>query len=218
MKKVISLFLALTFVFTLAACSNNQPQTNDSSESLSEPTTESAETPADISASESSESENGKTLVVYFSATGNTEAAATYIAQETGGDLFELEPAEPYTEEDLNYSNEDSRVSREHEDESLRDVELAADTVENWDEYDTVFIGYPIWWDIAAWPVNDFVKSNDFTGKTVIPFATSANDDIGESGKLLEEMAGTGNWLEGERFSSSVSKDAVTEWIEGLNL
>ena len=156
--------------------------------------------------------------MVYFSATGNTEAAATYIAQETGGDLFELEPAEPYMDEDLNYSNEDSRVSREHEDESLRDVELAADTVENWDEYDTVFIGYPIWWDIAAWPVNDFVKSNDFTGKTVIPFATSANDDIGESGKLLEEMAGTGNWLEGERFSSSVSKDAVTEWIEGLNL
>lgn len=218
MKKVISLFLALTFVFTLAACSNNQPQTNDSSESLSEPTTESTETPADISAPESSESENGKTLVVYFSATGNTESAANYIAQETGGDLFELEPAEPYTDEDLNYSNEDSRVSREHEDESLRDVELAADTVENWDEYDTVFIGYPIWWDIAAWPVNDFVKSNDFTGKTVIPFATSANDDIGESGKLLEEMAGTGNWLEGERFSSSVSKDAVTEWIEGLNL
>lgn len=218
MKKVISLFLALTFVFTLAACSNNQPQTNDSSESLSEPTTESTETPADISAPESSESENGKTLVVYFSATGNTEAAANYIAQETGGDLFELEPAEPYTDEDLNYSNEDSRVSREHEDESLRDVELAADTVENWDEYDTVFIGYPIWWDIAAWTVNDFVKSNDFTGKTVIPFATSANDDIGESGKLLEEMAGTGNWLEGERFSSSVSKDAVTEWIEGLNL
>ena len=218
MKKVISLFLALTFVFTLAACSNNQPQTNDSSESLSEPTTESTETPADTSDPESSESENGKTLVVYFSATGNTESAANYIAQETGGDLFELEPAEPYTDEDLNYSNEDSRVSREHEDESLRDVELAADTVENWDEYDTVFIGYPIWWDIAAWPVNDFVKSNDFTGKTVIPFATSANDDIGESGKLLEEMAGTGNWLEGERFSSSVSKDAVTEWIEGLNL
>ena len=97
MKKVISLFLALTFVFILAACSNNQPQTNDSSESLSEPTTESTETPADISAPESSESENGKTLVVYFSATGNTEAAANYIAQETGGDLFELEPAEPYT-------------------------------------------------------------------------------------------------------------------------
>ena len=218
MKKVISLFLALTFVFTLAACSNNQPQTNDSSESLSEPTTESAETPADISASESSESENGKTLVVYFSATGNTEAAATYIAQETGGDLFELEPAEPYTDEDLNYSNEDSRVSREHEDESLRDVELASTTVDNWDSYDTVFIGYPIWWGIAAWPVDSFVENNDFTGKTVIPFCTSASSGLGESGQLLAEMAGTGDWQEGQRFGSGVDEAEVQEWVNGLGL
>ena len=104
--------------------------------------------------SEASQKETltGKTLVVYFSATGNTESAANYIAQATGGDLFELEPAEPYTDEDLNYNNDNSRVSREHEDESLRNVELVADTVENWDDYDTVFIGYPIWWGIAAWP------------------------------------------------------------------
>lgn len=95
--------------------------------------------------SEASQKETltGKTLVVYFSATGNTESAANYIAQATGGDLFELEPAEPYTDEDLNYNNDNSRVSREHEDESLRNVELVADTVENWDDYDTVFIGYP---------------------------------------------------------------------------
>lgn len=126
--------------------------------------------------SEASQKETltGKTLVVYFSATGNTESAANYIAQATGGDLFELEPAEPYTDEDLNYNNDNSRVSREHEDESLRNVELVADTVENWDDYDTVFIGYPIWWGIAAWPVDSFVEANDFTGKTVIPFATSA--------------------------------------------
>ena len=124
--------------------------------------------------SEASQKETltGKTLVVYFSATGNTESAANYIAQATGGDLFELEPAEPYTDEDLNYNNDNSRVSREHEDESLRNVELVADTVENWDDYDTVFIGYPIWWGIAAWPVDSFVEANDFTGKTVIPFAT----------------------------------------------
>lgn len=218
MKKVISLFLALTFVFTLAACSNNQPQTNDSSESLSEPTTESAETPADISASESSESENGKTLVVYFSATGNTENAANYIAEVTGADIFKLEPVEAYSDADLNYNGDDSRVVYEHDNPDARVVELVADTVENWETYDTVFIGYPIWWGIAAWPVDDFIKSNDFTGKTVVPFATSASSGFGESGKLLEEMAGTGNWLEGERFSSSVSKDAVTEWIEGLNL
>ena len=155
----------------------------------------------------------GKTLVVYFSATGNTESAANYIAQATGGDLFELEPAEPYTDEDLNYNNDNSRVSREHEDESLRNVELVADTVENWDDYDTVFIGYPIWWGIAAWPVDSFVEANDFTGKTVIPFATSASSGLGQSGKLLAELAGTGDWQEGQRFRSSVSEEDIQAWV-----
>lgn len=218
MKKVISLFLALTFVFTLAACSNNQPQTNNSSESLSEPTAESTKTPADTSDPESSESENGKTLVVYFSATGNAEAAANYIVEATGADIFKLEPVEAYSDADLNYNDDDSRVVYEHDNPDARVVELVADTVENWETYDTVFIGYPIWWGIAAWPVDDFIKSNDFTGKTVVPFATSASSGFGESGKLLEEMAKTGNWLEGERFSSGVSKDTVTEWLESLNL
>lgn len=143
-------------------------------------------------------------LRVYFSATGNTEQAATYIADITGGDLFELEPADPYTDEDLNYNNEDSRVSQEYADESLRDVELVSDTVENWDSYDTVFIGYPIWWGIAAWPVDTFVEANDFTGKTVIPFATSASSGLGGSGQLLAELAGTGDWQEGMRFRSAL--------------
>ena len=97
--------------------------------------------------------------MVYFSATGNTEQAAQYIAGLTGGDLFELEPAEPYSEEDLDWTDDNSRVSREHDDESLRDVPLVADTVENWAEYDTVYIGYPIWWGIAAWPVDTFVEA-----------------------------------------------------------
>ena len=153
-----------------------------------------------------------------YSATGNTEEAANYIAQATGGDLFELEPVEPYTEEDLNYGDENSRVSREHEDESLRDVELVADTVDNWDQYDTVFIGYPIWWGIAAWPVDGFVEANDFTGKTVIPFCTSASSGLGQSGELLADLAGTGDWQEGIRFRSSVSKEGVQSWIEGLGL
>ena len=165
--------------------------------------------------SEASQKETltGKTLVVYFSATGNTESAANNIAQATGGDLFELEPAEPYTDEDLNYNNDNSRVSREHEDESLRNVELVADTVENWDDYDTVFIGYPIWWGIAAWPVDSFVEANDFTGKTVIPFATSASSGLGQSGKLLAELAGTGDWQEGQRFRSSVSEEDIQAWV-----
>ena len=157
-------------------------------------------------------------LVVYYSATGNTEAVAGYIAEATGGDLFELEPAEPYTDADLNWTDENSRVTLEHEDESLRDVELVADTVDNWDSYDTVFIGYPIWWGIAAWPVDTFVEANDFTGKTVIPFCTSSSSGLGQSGELLSEMAGTGDWLEGQRFRSSASQEDVTEWVDSLGL
>ena len=159
-----------------------------------------------------------KTLVAYFSATGNTEEAANYIAQFTGGDLFELEPAEPYTSDDLNWRDDNSRVSQEYYDESLRNVELIADTVENWDSYDTVFIGYPIWWGVAAWPVDTFVKANDFTDKTIIPFCTSTSSGLGQSGELLAELAGTGDWQEGMRFRSSVSEADVQEWLEGLNL
>ena len=134
------------------------------------------------------------------------------------GDLFEIVPIEVYSEEDLDWTNSDSRVSREHEDESLRDVALTTTEVSNWDEYDTVFIGYPIWWGIAAWPVDGFVQANDFTGKTVIPFATSSSSGMGQSGELLAEMAGTGNWLEGQRFSSGVSADSVREWVNGLGV
>ena len=197
MKKLAAIFLSLAMVLSLAACGNS------SSNETSAPETE---------------GEEGGTLVVYYSATGNTEQVANYIADITGGDLFELEPAEPYTSDDLDWTDDNSRVSQEYYDESLRDVELVADTVENWDSYDTVFIGYPIWWGIAAWPTDGFVEANDFTGKTVIPFCTSSSSGLGESGELLAELAGTGDWQEGMRFRSSASEADVQEWIDGLNL
>lgn len=100
---------------------------------------------------------DGKTLVVYYSATGNTEAVANYIADATGGDLFELEPADPYTDEDLDYNDDNSRVSQEYADESLRDVELVSTTVDGFEEYSLVYFGFPLWWGGAAWPVNQFV-------------------------------------------------------------
>lgn len=217
MKKITALIMSLLMITSLAACGSNETNTPAPSEPESSESQSAQDSTMESEASQE-ESATGKTLVVYFSATGNTESAANYIAQATGGDLFELEPAEPYTDEDLNYNNDDSRVSREHEDESLRDVELVADTVENWDEYDTVFIGYPIWWGIAAWPVDSFVKANDFTGKTVIPFATSASSDLGQSGELLAELAGTGDWQEGQRFSSSVSEEDIQAWVDDLGL
>ena len=155
--------------------------------------------------------------MVYYSASGNTERVANVIAATTGGDTLSLEPVNPYSDEDLDWTTDGSRVNLEHDDESLRDIELVQSTVDNWAEYDTVYIGYPIWWGIAAWPVNNFVKDNDFTGKTVIPFATSSSSGLGESGTLLADMAGTGDWQEGQRFQSSVSDEDVVEWVNSLN-
>lgn len=219
MKKLTALFLSLAMVVGLAACSSGAPSSSESSApetSVPQATSESDETSS--VGSENTDADTSKTLVVYFSASGNTEEAANYIAQITGGDLFELKPAAPYTNDDLNWTDDNSRVSQEYYDESLRDVELTSDTVENWDSYDTVLIGYPIWWGIAAWPVNTFVKANDFTGKTVIPFCTSASSGLGQSGDLLAELAGTGDWQDGQRFRSSVSEADVQEWLDGLNL
>ena len=219
-QKFGSLLLAVLMILSLAACgskTNNTPAQTPSDDTPSESTP--AETPDDTANGEADNTTSGgKVLVVYYSASGNTKRVAEDIAEAADGDLFEITPAEPYTSDDLNWTNSDSRVSREHDDESLRDVPLTTTEVENWDDYDTVFIGYPIWWGIAAWPVDTFVKNNDFTGKTVIPFATSSSSGMGQSGTLLSEMAGTGDWQDGQRFSSGASQSDVADWVSGLGL
>ncbi len=166
--------------------------------------------------SESTTNVGSNVLVVYFSAQGHTKEVAEKIADNLNADIFEITPANPYTEEDLDYNNDNSRVSREYEDESLRDVELETTEVPNWSDYDTVLIGYPIWWGNSAWPINSFVKANDFTGKTVIPFCTSASSSIGQSDEELAEEAGTGNWEEGHRFSSNPSDSDIKSWTDSL--
>ncbi len=216
MKKLTSILLALVLVFSFAACSNN----SDNSASTANSTTSA---PTDAPTDESSDNNtnsysNSKILVVYYSATGSTKAVAATIADTAGADLFEITPVDPYTSDDLNWTNDNSRVSVEHNDESKRDVPLTKTTPDNWADYDTVFIGYPIWWGIAAWPVNNFVKGNDFSGKTVIPFCTSSSSGLGQSGDLLADMAGTGNWQDGERFSSGASSSNVESWVNGLDL
>lgn len=163
------------------------------------------------------DAQTGKVLVVYYSATGNTKAVGDVIAQYTDADTFEIIPVNAYTDEDLDWTQDGSRVNLEHEDESLQDVELVSATVDNFDSYDTVFIGYPIWWHDAAWVVNRFVKDNDFTGKTVIPFCTSSSSDLGESGIHLAEMAGTGDWQEGMRFHGGAGESDVTDWLDRLD-
>ena len=220
MEKLTALLLSVVLVLSLAACSaTNQPVSSITQPETSAPTEqpESSST-APAESEPETQPETGKTLVVYYSASGNTERVAKDIAEAAGADLFEIVPAELYTSDDLNWTNPDSRVSSEHENGSLRDVPLTTTEVPDWDSYDTVFIGYPIWWGIAAWPVDTFVKNNDFTGKTVIPFATSSSSGMGQSGSLLADMAGTGEWQEGQRFSSGVSSDDVQSWVNGLGL
>ena len=225
MEKLTALLLSVVLVLSLSACgSANKPASSTTQPETSAPTEQPATEPSESSSTAPTESEpetqpeTGKTLVVYYSASGNTERVAKDIAEAADADLFEIVPTEVYTSDDLDWTNPDSRVSREHDDESLRDVPLTTTEVPDWDSYDTVFIGYPIWWGIAAWPVDTFVKNNDFNGKTVIPFATSSSSGMGQSGSLLADMAGTGEWQEGQRFSSGVSSDDVQSWVNGLGL
>lgn len=244
MRKAVILLMSLTLAFSLAGCGSSQ-QSGKAAGSAEEESTSAVEAASETSsvettgledgtvkgdeaevtdAGEAEEAETeagaaaGKTLVVYYSATGNTEDAANVIAKVTNGDTFELEPAEAYSNADLNWRDDSSRVVYEHDNPEERDVALVADTVPDWESYNTVFVGYPIWWGIAAWPVDGFIEANDFTGKTVIPFCTSSSSGLGESGELLAESAGTGNWLEGIRFSSGASEETIQEWAESLRL
>ena len=221
MKRLTSLLLSLTLLLGLAAC--NSAGTSESAAPSAQgteqtatpaPTPDPAPTPETLQPPTS----DGRVLVVYFSATSNTKGVAEAIADTLDADIFELVPVEPYTSADLNYNDDNSRVSREHNDPSLQNIALEANTVDNWDEYDTIFVGYPIWWHAAAWPVNEFITGNDFTGKTVIPFCTSGSSGLEDSGTKLRDMAGTGTWLEGQRFSGSASQSDVEDWVNSLDL
>lgn len=216
MKKITSILLALIFVLSLTACGNSSAGGNNAAQNSSA-SADNAQADKE-SVDNKGNSAQGKAIVVYYSATGSTKAAAEAVADAAGADLFEIMPVDIYTDDDLNWRDDNSRVSVEHNDESKRNVPLAKTTPDNWNDYDTVFIGYPIWWGIAAWPVNNFVKDNDFSGKKVIPFCTSASSGIGQSGELLAEMAGSGDWQVGERFSSAVDSATVEEWVNGLGL
>ncbi len=157
---------------------------------------------------------SGTTLVAYFSATGNTAGVAEAVAERLGADAWVIEAAEPYTDADLNYNDDASRTSVERADAR---PELAQVTPDGWAGYQTVLLGYPIWWGEAAWPLRTFVEGNDFDGKVVVPFCTSASSGIGRSGELLAEAAATGDWHEGERFSAGAGDEAA-EWASGLGL
>ena len=156
--------------------------------------------------------ESGKTLVVYYSASGTTKRVATAIADATGADLYEITPVEPYTSDDLNWTNSSSRVSREHDDESLRDIALTEITPADWDSYDTVLIGYPIWWNLAPRIIDTFIETHHLAGKTLIPFATSGGSGITNSVGALKKAYPDLNWKEGELLNR-MDENGIREWI-----
>ena len=156
------------------------------------------------------------TLVVYFSATNNTKTVAENIAKALNADTYQIIAAQEYTSDDLNWTDDTSRVNIEHNDPDFR-PEIAGELPEL-TNYDTIFIGYPIWWGEAPNILKTFVENVDFAGKTVIPFCTSSSSSIGSSGKTLEALTNGANWLEGQRFSSRINGTEVTDWIANLNL
>ena len=202
-KKILIAVLAITLVFAFAACSaktNNVPKSTTAAP-IESTSAESAETPE----------KESKTLVIYFSQTGTTKGVAEMIAKTTGGDLYEITAAEPYSDADLDWHDNSSRTTKEQNDKSVR-PEIANDTV-NLDGYDTVFIGYPIWWGEEPRIMDTFVEAHSFDGKTVIPFCTSGGSGIGRSGKNLEELAKSGNWKNGDRLNANISDSDLQEFI-----
>jgi len=210
MKHTIKIMIPFLMIAGLLTGCGSQVTTGSKAETTQATKTEQTPETTD-------ETADSNILVVYYSAQEHTKGVAEIVADALGADVFVIEPVDIYTEDDLNWTNKQSRVVTEHNDKN-RHTELVSTTVENWDSYDTVLIGYPLWWREASWVVNDFVMDNDFSGKDVIPFCTSMSDGIGDSGVHLAEMAGTGNWLEGMRFSENYDTAEVTEWVDSLNL
>ena len=219
MKRRDFLKLSAVLALTGAAAACGGPSASSAPAMSSSPSASSAPAaPADSAAPVSSAPAGGRVLVAYFSATGHTAAVAETIADAAGAELFELEPVTPYTDADLDYNDSSSRTSQERADPALQEVPLVSTTVDGWDTYDTVFVGYPIWWGGAAWPVNGFVTGNDFAGKRVIPFCTSASSGLGRSGERLAELAGSGDWVEGRRFSAGAGAEEIAAWLTELGL
>ncbi len=172
-------------------------------------------TPTDSAEPDPAPSEDGRVLIAYFSATGTTEGIANHLNAILDADLYEIVPETPYTSADLNY-NTDCRANREQNDSSARPA--ISGGVENMEQYDVIFLGYPIWWGQAPKIISTFLESYDFSGKTIVPFCTSGSSGIGSSAANLHALADTAAWMDGQRFSGSVPQSAVESWVNGLDL
>ena len=216
MKKVLSILAAAALTFSLAACGSTE--TENSTQTAGVKASEKEEQPpvteTENTAEEQNQTADKDVLVVYFSATGNTKDIAGKIAAVTDAEMYEILPVQTYTEDDLNWHDDSSRTSKEQNDKSFR-TKIGSDPV-SFDGYQTIYIGYPIWWGEEPRIMDTFVESHDFTGITVIPFCTSGSSGIGNSGRNLAELAGTGDWKEGKRFGAGTPEEEIRNWVDSL--
>ncbi len=245
MKRIVMALLMTAMVISLTACGKNagqggntasdpsereqsavstgesgtepaRPDTDDTPESSEDAAVTGVDSTDAAGSQDVPDAEGSKVLVAYFSATGTTKGVAEIIAENMGADIYEIVPQEPYTDADLDWHDDKSRSTIEMNDSSSRPEIDGA--VENMEQYDIVFIGYPIWWGEAPRIVSTFMESYSFEGKTVIPFCTSSSSGLGSSGKNLEELTDGAQWMEGMRFVGGVSEADVQAWIEELDL
>lgn len=236
MKKIAALLLTLLMAVSLTACAGSsgpaETGSPDAENSVAEEMSEQESVARSESENETAQPgeteetepvpetdtgmEGAKVLVAYFSATNTTEGVAEHVANGLNADLYEIVPEEPYTEADLNYNDDNSRSTIEMNDPSARPA--ISGSVENMEQYDIVFIGYPIWWGEAPRIVSTFMESYDFSGKTIVPFCTSGGSGIGSSDSNLEQLTSGADWLDGRRLNGSDSEETVMEWVNGLGL
>ena len=231
-RNMIGIVCVMAMLVCFTACDSGsqkttgKPDAPDAAVSQQKETDESLNTGAaeptgeqDVPAADTEETgeENSKVLVAYFSATGTTKTLAEYAADAMGADLYEIVPEEPYTDDDLNYSDRNTRATVEQNDKNVRPA--ISGSVENMEQYEIVFLAFPIWWGEEPRIMDTFVETYDFSGKTIVPFCTSGGSGIGSSGRNLQNLStGDAAWLDGERLSSSASREDMVEWINGLGL
>ena len=220
MKKAIAILLSLTMILGLAACGNSasqteQPSTEDTSVE-SKADTNSAENSTDMENTENQDVQDHKVLVAYFSATGTTKGVAEHIANGLNADIYEIVPEDPYTDADLNYNDNNSRTTIEMNDPASR-PEIAVKR-DNMKDYDTIFVGFPIWWYVAPTIINTFLESYDLSGKTIIPFATSGGSGIGKTNERLAPSCKGAKLMDGKVFKGNVGHQELAAWVEGLGL
>ena len=218
MKKAIVILLSLTMILGLTACGNSasktkQPSTEDTFVE-SKADTESAETSTNMENTDNQDAQEHKILVAYFSATGTTKGVAEHIANGLNADIYEIVPEEAYTDADLDYNDNNSRTTIEMNDPDARPA--ISGSVENMEQYDIIFVGCCIWWYVAPTIINTFLESYDFSGKTIVPFATSGGSGMGNTNEKLAPSCPGAILMKGKMLNGLLSQEELKAWVKSL--